>query len=103
MKKKKYGEIMNGIIMSRTNHAVWRDVLTLQVEMLRSYSQRWQLGVQKTRENKLQIFKKEATFFSRPVCMVGREGVLCMGPLAMTKIVYKHLCLKCIFIKHTRA
>ena len=91
LKKKKYGEIMNGFMMSRDHHPVWRDVLSLQVKMLRSYPQRWQQGVQKTRENKLQKFEKEATFFSRPMSMVGREGVLCMGPLAMTKIVYKHL------------
>ena len=87
----KYEEIMNGFMMSSDHQPVWLDFSSLQVTMQRSYPQRWQLEVQRTRKNKLQTFEKAPTFFSKPLCMMGREGVLCMRPLAMTKIVYKYL------------
>ena len=82
-----YGEIINGFMMSAPGLAIWRDVWNRVVDMIRSYPERWRrcakLG-QQTVDDTL-------TYFDVPVAMTGREGVLCMGPLAMTKVVYNYL------------
>ena len=83
-----YGEIMNGFMMSTAQHPVWPQVWALVVKMISSYPDRWQTGAASGAVN---VMDNTLTYFSTPVAMSGQEGVLCMGPLAMTKVVYKYL------------
>ena len=82
-----HGEIMNGFMMSAPGLSIWRDVWNRAVDMISSYPGRWR----RCEKPGQQTIDDTLIFFDVPVAMTGREGVLCMGPLSMTKVIYEYL------------
>ena len=84
-----HGEIISGFMMSAPGLAVWMAVWKHIAEMVKTYPERWrrcqQLGGPK------EVVDDTLTHFTAPVGMTRREGVLCLGPLAMTQVMYKYL------------
>jgi hypothetical protein len=90
---KKFGEIMSGFMLSEVGNPVWPLVWARVVDMIRTYPDRWKKGQDKwTRgEGEVQRMDESLTYYVRPMSMQGRTGVLSMGPLAMTTIVFQYL------------
>ena len=84
-----HGEIINGFMMSAPGLAAWKGVWRHTAEMVRTYPERWR------RSRKLggsaDVVDESLKYFTAPVVMTGREGVLCLGPLCMTKVMYTYL------------
>ena len=84
-----YGEIINGFLMSAPGKDLWVEVLTLICDMLETYPQRWREAVGS--DGTQCALDKSHRYYTADVSLVGREGVLCLGPLAMTKVVFPFL------------
>ena len=83
----KYGEIMNGFSMSIIRHPVWPLVWAEAVDRVRSYPERWRRGAEAGKPG----WDYTLRYIAKPIEMFGKNGVLCLGPLSMTKIVFAYL------------
>ena len=87
------GEIMNGFIMSIPSHPIFPTVCLLMIKMIDDYPRRWQIGV-----SMRQLLSSGGTsagvrdhskkHYTEDCDMFGREGVLCLGALAMSKGIH---------------
>ena len=80
-----FGQICNGWMMSAPKLDIWRHVLQRAIRMIGDYHERCSVdGEGNLADNTLR-------YYSTPVQMTGREGVLCLGPLAATPVLQKYL------------
>ena len=84
-----YGEIINGFLMSVPGMAIWERVIWHICSMIESYPERWKANAVGTQSR--EVVDRSRSLYSADCDMTGREGVLCLGPLAMTAIVMPHL------------
>ena len=87
MFENKHGEIINGFLMSVPSHEIWPKVWQLVIQMILSYPSRWRESAATHLKGK-DVSKK---YYPINCDLVGREGVLCLGPLAMSQVVYPYL------------
>ncbi|CAK0908122.1 unnamed protein product, partial [Prorocentrum cordatum] len=85
-----HGEIINGFMMGCPGLQVWQDAWRRAVGMICSYPDRWRRCARPGQH----AIDDTLDYFDIPVAMTGREGVLCMGPLSMTKVVREYLCAR---------
>ena len=80
-----FGQISNGWMASARQLLIWQLVIDKAVRMVADYHERasW------TEEGQLVDATKR--YFTVPVSMTGREGVLCQGPLAATPVIHEYL------------
>ena len=80
-----YGQISNGWMASASKLAIWQRVIDNVVRMVADYHKRasW------TAEG--QLVDNTLLYFTVPVSMTGREGVLCQGPLGATPVIHEYL------------
>ena len=84
-----HGEMINGFMMSAPGVSVWKSVWKHTAEMVRTYPERWR-SCRKPGQSE-EVVDDSLAHFTVPTGMTGREGVLCLGPLSMTKVMYKYL------------
>jgi len=84
-----HGEIISGFMMSAPGLPVWITVWKHTAEMVRTYPERWRKCRQPGGHE--EVVDDSRTYFTAPVGMTGREGVLCLGPLAMSQVMYEYL------------
>ena len=78
---------MNGFLMSIPSHEIWPKVWQLVIQMIVSYPSRWRESASTHLKGK-DVSKR---YYPTNCDLVGREGVLCLGPLAMSQVVYPFL------------
>ena len=76
-------------MMSAPGLSLWRAVWAHTAEMVRTYPER---GRHCSKPGQLtEVIDSSLKHFTVPVGMTGREGVLCLGPLSMAKVVHAYL------------
>ena len=84
-----YGEILNGFLMSAPGLPIWQAVIDHICGMIESYPQRWKDCAAVTRSH--VVVDSTRHHYTADCEMSGRQGVLCLGPLAMTGIIMPYL------------
>ena len=84
-----YGEILNGFLMSAPGLSIWQAVIDRICGMIESYPQRWKDSAAVTQSH--AVVDRSRQHYTADCEMAGREGVLCLGPLAMTAVIMPYL------------
>jgi hypothetical protein len=84
-----YGEILNGFLMSAPGLSIWQAVIDRICGMIESYPQRWKDCAAVTQSH--SVVDRTRHYYTADCEMSGREGVLCLGPLAMTAVIMPYL------------
>ena len=84
-----YGEILNGFLMSAPGLSIWQQVIDHICGMIESYPQRWKECAVVNQSHSVVDCTRQ--HYTADFVMSGREGVLCLGPLAMTGVMMPYL------------
>jgi hypothetical protein len=84
-----YGEILNGFLMSAPGLPIWKQVIDYICGLIESYPQRWKDSAVVNQVH--AVVDSTRQHYTADCVLSGREGVLCLGPLAMTRVIMPHL------------
>ena len=84
-----YGEILNGFLMSAPGLPIWQQVIHYVCNLIESYPQRWKDSAAVNQIH--SVVDRTRQHYTADYVLSGREGVLCQGPLALTRVIMPYL------------